>query len=107
MNYRVIVTPEAETAINQAFEYILKASPLNAARWLRNLYAKIDTLERFPERCARALEESYFDADLRQLVFQSHRIIFRVDKTAHTVWVLCARHSARLALGERAKDDEA
>jgi plasmid stabilization system protein ParE len=39
--YGVIVTPEAESGIVSAFEYIFERSPLNAERWLRALYKKI------------------------------------------------------------------
>jgi len=37
-------------------------------------------LESLPERCAYAREREYLDADLRQLVFKSHRIVFAVEK---------------------------
>jgi plasmid stabilization system protein ParE len=43
--YDVIVTPEAQAGIREAFLYIQERSPLNAARWLQGLYAEIDTLE--------------------------------------------------------------
>lgn len=100
MKYRVIVTPEAQTSIRESFEYIHARAPLNAARWLQGLYSKIETLERFPERCAYARERRYLDRDLRQLVFKSHRIIFKVDHKSTTVWVLYVRHQARRAAGE-------
>ena len=61
---------------------------MNAARWLQALYREIDTLERFPERCAFAREREYLDEDLRQLVFKSHRIVFTVQKKDKWVYVL-------------------
>src|SRR5712692_3669480 len=71
------------------------ARPLNAARWLQGLYDQIDTLQRFPERCALAREREYLEEDLRQLVFKSHRIIFRIDKARRAVYVLHVRHATR------------
>ena len=67
--YVVIVTPEAETGIVTAFQYILERSPSNAEKWLRALYKKIDSLEQMPERCPLARENEYFEDTLRHLVF--------------------------------------
>lgn len=100
MSYTVNVTPEAQAGIRESFRYILARSPLNAERWLRGLYKTIDTLEQFPERCARARESDYLDEELRQLLYKSHRIIFRVDKESATVSVLFVRHGKRRAVGE-------
>lgn len=105
MKYRVVVTPEAQAGIRAAFEYIHARAPLNAARWLQGLYDRIETLERSPERCAYARERHYLDDDLRQLVFKSHRIVFKADRAVGTVWVLYVRR-ARRAIGERAAGDE-
>ena len=98
--YRVIVTPEAQTGVRQAFEYIHERAPLSAARWLKGMYQKIDTLERFPERCTLARERAYLDETLHQLLFKSHRIVFLIDKKQHTVYVLYVRHVKRRAVGE-------
>jgi plasmid stabilization system protein ParE len=86
--YRVVVTPEAQTGIVEGFQFIHEHSQMNAAKWLRALYRKIETLESMPGRCALARENEYFDETLRQLVFQSHRIV---------VWV---RHGKQRAIGE-------
>jgi len=100
VKFRVIVTPEAQKGIRESFEYIHARAPRNAARWLQALYDQIDTLERFPERCARAREKDSFEEDLRQLVFKSHRIVFRIQKTEKAVYVLYVRHAKRRAFGE-------
>ncbi len=105
--YRVIVTPEAEASIRESFLYILARSSLNAERWICRLYAEIDTLETFPERCAFAREREYLDDDLRQLLFKSHRVVFSVDKASSTVYVHEVRHAKRRALGEPVPEDEA
>ena len=104
--YDVVVTPEAQDGIRESFLYIHERSPLNAARWLQGLYTKIDTLERFPERCSYARERQYVleiqaGDDLRQLVFKSHRVVFRVDPRQQKVFVLYVRHGRRRATGEQ------
>ncbi len=91
--YEVIVTPEAQLGIVAAFEYIHERSPLNAEQWLRALYAQIDTLETMPGRGALVREREYFNEELRQLLFKSHRIVFRIEHSARIVRVLYFRHS--------------
>ena len=103
--YEVIVTPEAEIGIVSAFDHINQRSPENAAKWLRGLYRHIDTLETMPERCARARENEYFEGTLRQLLFKSHRIIFRVEKAERIVRILYVLHGKQRTIG--ATDDEA
>ena len=107
MKFRVVVTPEAQDGIRESFAYIDQRSPRNAARWLQSLYKTIDTLETMPERCGPAREQDYLDEDLRQLVFKSHRIVFRIDKPRRTVWVLWVRHAKRRTVGEPAGEDDA
>jgi len=100
VKYQVVVTSEAQAGIRESFVYIYERSPLNAARWLRELYGKIDTLESFPERCAFAREREYLDDELRQLVFKSHRIVFAIEKKEKRVYVVYVRHASRRAFGE-------
>ena len=101
--FAVIVTPEAQAGIREAFLYIHERAPLNGERWLRQLYAQIDTLEQFPERCGYARERDYLEADLRQLIFKSHRVVFQVDKISNTVYILHVRHAKRRAVGDLAE----
>jgi plasmid stabilization system protein ParE len=104
--YGVMVTPEAETGIVDAFLYILERSPLYAEKWLRALYKKIDSLEQMPERCPLARENDYFEDTLRHLVFKSYRIIFRVEEAKRVVQILYLRHAKQQAFGEPAGDEE-
>ena len=101
--YEVIVSPEAQAAILTAFRYIHERAPQNAERWLRNLYSCIGTLESFPGRCASARERKYFEEELRQLVFKSHRIIFHLDKKNRTVRVVYLVHVRQRTIGEPAQ----
>jgi plasmid stabilization system protein ParE len=100
VKYRVIVTPEAQAGIRESFLYIHERAPLNAERWLRGLYRRIGTLENHPDRCAFARERPYLKGDPRQLVFKSHRIVFKVETEKRTVYVLYLLHGKRLAAGD-------
>ncbi len=71
----------------------------------RHFTTELDTLERFPERCAFARELKYLDEDLRQLVFKSHRIVFAVAKEEKCVHVVYVRHASRRAVGEPGGDE--
>ena len=104
--YQVVVTPEAQAGIRLAFDYIYERAPLNAARWLKGLYKQIDTLERFPERCVFARERKYLEVDLHQVVFKSHRIVFRIVERQNKVYVLYVRHAKRRAVGEKVAESE-
>ena len=92
ITYRVLITPEAEQGVLDAFRYIDERAPISAERWLRKLYRRIDTLERMPRRCALAPESDYFGEELRQLIFESHRIVFRIEDAAGIVRVLFVVH---------------
>ena len=94
--YRVLLQPDAEAEIAEAFRYIYSQSPLNAERWLRGLYERVDTLRRLPRRCALARENDAFPQELRQMIYASHRIIFEVE--GDVVRVLHVRHAARQQL---------
>lgn len=104
--YEVIVTLQAEAAIVSAFEYIAERAPLNADRWLRKLYSCIASLESFPHRCALARESQFFDEELRQLIFKSHRIVFHIEEGQDIVRVVYFVHGRQLAVGEVTDDQE-
>ena len=97
--YRVYIADIAFDEIKSQFYYIHEKSPQAAANWLRNIYAAIDTLERFPRRCSLARENDHVEDELRQLIFKKNwRIIFTVaDDVVH---VLRVRHGRQVELGE-------
>ena len=103
--YEVIVTPEAKENIIAAFDYISERSPLNASRWLSGLYRQINDLELMPSRFGRAREQDYFEEDVRQVVYKSYRIIYRIDEVELRVYVLYVRHAKRRAIGESYSDE--
>ena len=45
------------------------------------------------------------EEDLHQLVFKSHRLVFCVDQSNDTVFVLAIRHGRQRAVGEPEEDD--
>ena len=100
MRCTVNITPEAQDNISDEFNYIRARSPMSAAKWIRGLYRQIDSLELMPSRFGAAREQAYFEEDLRQLVYKSHRIIYLIDENRRYVDVLYVRHAKRRAIGE-------
>ena len=93
--YTVNITDEVDASIRRSFSYIYERSPQNAINWLRGLYQAIDTLETMPERCPLIREHEAFEAEVRNLVYHSHRIIFTVNDEASIVEVHAFRHGAQ------------
>lgn len=96
--HRVKMTAIARVEALQAAMYIAERSPLNSARWQRGFEQAIRRLSVLPKAYARAPESIYFDADIRQVVYKSHRILFTV--MGDVVFVLRIRHGARLRTGQ-------
>ncbi len=92
--YRVNITPAALRDAREHHQYILKRSHdrLPADDWFNGLTDTIDTLETLPASCPRIPEQDNFSFPLYQLLYASHRIIFRIDKDV--VRILRVYHSA-------------
>lgn len=88
---KVIWSPLAEQRAVEAFETIAADRHDAAARWLRELLAKVGTLDRFAKR-GRQVPEIGKPA-YRQLQHHPYRIVYRVD--AKQVVVLTIRHGRR------------
>jgi plasmid stabilization system protein ParE len=104
--YQVILTPTARQHALEITEWIADRSPANAARWYVGLESAVNSLDFMPSRRARALESDYLGEELRQYVYGSYRIIFRIEEEAAIVRVLYVRHAPRRAIGEPADDSD-
>jgi plasmid stabilization system protein ParE len=99
-HYDVLFTPAARVQALAAAEYIARSSPRNAARWYEGLEKAILSLELFPHRCGAARENEFSGEDLRQFIYKSHGVIFRIEERPKTVHILHVRHAAQRAIGE-------
>jgi plasmid stabilization system protein ParE len=59
-----------------------------------------------PARCGVAREHGVLGRDLRQYIYHSHRIIFRIEESTAVVRVLHVRHAAQRALGEQPQEND-
>jgi plasmid stabilization system protein ParE len=98
--YRVILQPEAERAIEEAYRWVSDYSPRTARLWLEGLYKAIMSLETMPARCSLAFENNFFDEEIRQLVYGKGRSAYRILFTIadDTVNILFVRHAAQKPL---------
>ena len=71
--YGVELTETARAQIARQARYIAvdAQAPVNAQRWLESVWDAVDSLERFPRRCARAEEDAYVAYGVRHLVIGS------------------------------------
>lgn len=67
--YQVIIQPEAQQTIEEAYLWLSKYSPRKARLWLEGLYQAILSLEQMPFRCSLAFENNFFSEEIRQLVY--------------------------------------
>ena len=98
--YRVEFTPNARQDMLDYARYIRsqEGSDRYALEWYEGMHAAVMNLRTMPRRCAVAREVAAFDLDLRQLVYQSHRVLFSIHDedqlvVIHRVWH-CARDDA-------------
>ncbi len=101
MIYRVIITPEADTDLRNAYRYIRSHAPRAARDWIRRARQSAKSLAHRPERCPLAPESVSFDEPIRELLFGignrgTYRFLFVVlDKS---VFIVHVRHGSMLPL---------
>jgi len=88
---KIIWTPEAEHQRDAIFDYIAADNPRAAGRMDTLFASTANKLNIFPERGR--------PGDLpgtRELFPHEHyRLVYKVDKTADTIWILALVHGAR------------
>lgn len=88
---KIIWSPLAERRAIEAFDAIAQDRPQAAAKWLRELIARVGSLDRFAKR-GRMVPEIGKPTH-RQILHPPYRLVYRVD--AKQVGVLTIRHSRR------------
>ncbi len=92
--YRINITDTAREEAETYAAFILEKSNDSVAsdRWWNGLLDAILSLESLPASCTRIPEQPNFDFPLYQLLYFSHRIIFRID--GDVVRILRVYHTA-------------
>ena len=79
MSYQVKTTHQAEVEAEAIYLWIAQYSPERATLWYFDLQAASESLANSPARCARAPESRTFGQEIRQLLFDKYRILFRIE----------------------------
>jgi len=87
--HSIVILPNAEQEIEDAYLYIKKDSPINALTWYQEIYQKIQLLSSLPLRCPLVPENDFFEEEIHHLIVQNYRILCIV--TEDTVYILLAR----------------
>lgn len=93
MDYQVILSPRAIRDLQEIVRYISFDKPAVAQRFGLQLIEKTRVLAGFPE-LGRAVPE-FADPAIRELIFKSYRIVYRVNHQRRLVEVARYWHGAR------------
>lgn len=100
MAFRVDITDAALADAEDFVEYVRseKSDLIGAERWWNGLLDALFSLEQHPGRGSLVVEEALRARRLRQIRYESHRIIFDVDEPREVVRVLRIYHGSRREL---------
>ena len=84
--------PLAIDRIAEIAAHIAEENPVAAEKWIREGFARVGQLGRFP-KSGRPLPETP-RLDMRELVWGNCRIIYRIE--SHQVSILTVRHSRQI-----------
>jgi toxin ParE1/3/4 len=98
MTYKVIITPLAESDLEDYTDFIAQDSPERAQKWLREAWQLIFSLQELPNRFEQIPEAEELGEPLRDALHYSHRIVYRIDEQNRTVEIIRVWHSARSTL---------
>ena len=88
--YIVEISDIAANDIEEITDYIAEDSVQNALKWYEEVKEKIRSLDSMPERCPVADENPYFGFEVRCLLFNGYRILYRIN--GNKVEILHVKH---------------
>lgn len=88
---KLVWTESAVRDLESIRDYIRRDSEYYASRFISRIFEAVETLTSLPKR-GRLVPEAD-DPDIRELLFQNHRIMYRID--SGRIVVLTIIHAAR------------
>ncbi len=95
MTYKVKVSKPAEKDISEAVEFITRDSRSAASKWYDGLWKLIFSLAENPYRFSVIPEVEELGYPFRSAIYHSHRVVFRVEDSSQTVYIVRVYHGAR------------
>ena len=84
--------PLAIDRVTEIAANIAEDNPIAAEKWIRDTFARVGQLERFPKSGGPIPETPR--QDIRALVWGNYRIIYRIE--VHQVSILTLRHTKQI-----------
>ncbi len=107
MNYKTEITSKALGEIESAYRWMAdNLGTTKVEQWYEVLTVKIESLGKFPNRCAIVQEAEGFDVIVRQLRVGKYRVLFSVDEMTMTVNILSVRHVRQQMFPNENETDE-
>ena len=98
MAYRIALADSAKEEAEQIYEWIAERAPVRGPEWFEELVDCLHSLADLPYRCPLAREAAEARREIRCLLFgkrkHAYRILYEVDESRRTVWILHNRHGA-------------
>ena len=88
---KLVWSPLALDRVEQIVNEIALDRPRAARNWVEGLFDVVHSLAQFPEKGRTVPEVGR--ADIRELIFQGHRVIYRVEPTR--IAIVTVRHGRR------------
>ncbi len=98
MVFKVVITAPAEQDIDEATQYIADDSQSADSKWNAELWTVIFSLKEMPSRFSVIPEAEELGFPYRSISHYAHRMIFRIDETSETVFIIRVFHGARRSL---------
>ena len=96
--YQVALSDSAKADARHIYAWILERTPFYGPGWFDALIARLYSLENQPLRCPLAREAAALQRPIRCLLFGKkhgrYRILYEVDESRRTVWILHIRHGS-------------
>lgn len=94
---KILWSPLAVDRATEIAEYIAQDNPSASAKWVENLFDKVQVLKSSP-MSGRVVPETHRE-DIRKLIYGNYRIIYRLE--TKKVAILTIRHGKQiLPIGE-------
>ena len=99
---RVLWTAFAVDRASEEASFIARDKPAAAKRWLDGLMKAVDRLASFPLSGGRLSELPI--SNYRQLIYKSHRVVYRIRDDDEVVILTVRRFKKRLAVDELTRE---
>ncbi len=95
--YKVKITPRAIRELDNIYEYIAneKLAPENAKGQVDRIKKAVLSLDTFPQSHQERNEGRYAGKGYRQLLIDNYIVIFRIEETSETVYLITIQYQGR------------